>query len=104
MTRFSGKASRLAWELFKRTGKVNYYLLYKAIGKAVNIIWRIITAYILVFNSRAIKTPITVTVIFVCKIKRTGKINYYLLYKEIENAIEPTLSDYASNEDKEMER
>lgn len=52
MTRFSGKASRLAWELFKRTGKVNYYLLYK----------------------------------------------------EIENAIEPTLSDYASNEDKEMER
>ena len=33
-TKFSGKASRLSWELFKRTGKVNYYLLYKGIETA----------------------------------------------------------------------
>lgn len=31
MEKFSGKTSRLAWELFKRTGKINYYLLYSAI-------------------------------------------------------------------------
>lgn len=29
--KFSGRASRLSWELFKRTGKINYYLLYKEI-------------------------------------------------------------------------
>lgn len=31
MEKFSGKTSRLAWELFKRTGKINYYLLYSGI-------------------------------------------------------------------------
>lgn len=34
MEKFSGKASRLSWELFKRTGKINYYLLYKNIETA----------------------------------------------------------------------
>lgn len=29
--KFSGVTSRLSWELFKRTGKINYYLLYKNI-------------------------------------------------------------------------
>ncbi len=29
--KFSGRASRLSWELFKRTGKINYYLLFKNI-------------------------------------------------------------------------
>lgn len=34
MAKFNGKASRLSWELFKRTGKINYYLLYKNIETA----------------------------------------------------------------------
>ncbi|MBQ7884723.1 MAG: YqzL family protein [Clostridia bacterium] len=34
MAKFSGRASRLSWELFKRTGQVNYYLLYKGIETA----------------------------------------------------------------------
>lgn len=29
--KFSGKASRLSWELFKRSGHIGYYLLYKNI-------------------------------------------------------------------------
>ena len=29
--KFSGSAARLSWELFKRTGKINYYLLYRNI-------------------------------------------------------------------------
>ncbi len=31
---FSGVASRLSWELFKRSGKINYYLLYNQIENA----------------------------------------------------------------------
>ncbi len=34
--KFSCKASRLSWELFKRTGKINYYLLYKNIELSPN--------------------------------------------------------------------
>ena len=33
--KFSGKASRLSWELFKRTGKVCYYLLYSEIENSL---------------------------------------------------------------------
>lgn len=29
--KFSGKASRLSWELFKRSGQIGYFLLYKNI-------------------------------------------------------------------------
>lgn len=35
--KFSGLASRVSWELFKRTGKINYYLLYKNIEDSVNL-------------------------------------------------------------------
>lgn len=34
--KFSGSAARLSWELFKRTGKINYYLLYKNIEMSPN--------------------------------------------------------------------
>ena len=37
MEKFNGKASRLSWELFKRTGNINYYLLYKGIENAPEI-------------------------------------------------------------------
>lgn len=35
--KFSGKASRLSWELFKRTGQINYYLLYKHIEESPDL-------------------------------------------------------------------
>lgn len=34
--KFSGIASRLSWELFKRTGQINYYLLYRHIEDSPN--------------------------------------------------------------------
>lgn len=37
MKKFSGKASRLAWELFKHTGEIGYYMLYANIENAPDL-------------------------------------------------------------------